>query len=206
MKGISVIDLSTASFVGPEITDVQILEMLPPDYGEFLRAVNGCILFGGGLHVRGACEIPDWHSLRRVWSGPDALSSLYPSVERSDVPFAEEVCGDQFLLRAGLVVRLSAETGDLMPLGLTWQGFFNAATKQPVEFLSLQPLTKFTAEGGTIQPGQLLSVYPPFCMAESAQGVSLKPISALERVRFLADFAAQIARLPEGAKVRIVVK
>jgi hypothetical protein len=200
------IDLSIASFVGPEITDAQVLQMLPPDYRKFLLVMNGCILFGGGLHIRGACEIPDWHSLRRVWNGPDALSGLYRSVEATDVPFAQEVCGDQFLLRDGFVVRLSAETGDITALDIGWKDFLDAATKQPVEFLSLQPLVKFAAEGGTIQPGQLLSVIPPFCTAESANGVSLKAISALERIRFLADFANQIRDVAEGDKIQIVVK
>jgi len=200
------IDLSTASFIGPEPNDVQILEMLSADYREFLLAVNGCVLFGGGLHIRGACESPDWHSLRRVWIGPDALSSLYTSIEGSDIPFAQEVCGDQFLLRRGFVIRLDAETGETTALNLRWQEFLDAATEQPLEFLSLQPLFRYTAEGGTITPGQLLSVFPPFCTAESANGVSLKAIPALERIRFLADFAAQIASLPEGAKIHLVVE
>ena len=200
------IDLATATFIGTEATDVEVLQMLPADYREFLLSVNGCILFGGGLHIRGACEFPDWHSLRNVWTGSDALSSLYPSVEGGDVPFAQDACGDQLLLRGELVVRLDAETGGITPLGLTWQEFFDAATMNPIEFLSLQPLVKFAAEGGKIQPGQLLSVYPPFCTTESANSVSLKAISALERIRFLADFAKQIGHVPDGARIQIDVK
>jgi hypothetical protein len=200
------IDLSSATFIGPEATDVQILQMLPADYREFLMAVNGCVLFGGGLHIRGACESPDWHSLRQMWIGSDALSSLYPSVEGGDLPFAQEACGDQFLLRGGLVIRLDAETGEITPLNLTWQDFFDAATAHPIEFLSLQALVRYNSEGGAVAPGQLLSVYPPFCTAESANGVSLKAIPALERIRFLADFAAQIRALPDGAMVRLTVK
>jgi len=200
------IDLSSSSFVGPSADDYEILGMLPADYRAFLLGVNGCILFDGGLHIRGACELPDWHSLRNVWIGSNALSSLYASIETSDLPFAQEVCGDQFLLRAGAVFRLSAETGDIKSLGLTWQEFFVAAAKQPVEFLSLQPLVQYKNEGGRIGPGQLLSVYPPFCYAESATGVSLKAIPALERIRFLADFAAQIGSVPDHAKVRLVVR
>jgi hypothetical protein len=48
-------------------------------------------------------------------------------------------------------------------------------------------------------------VYPPFCTAESSSGVSLKPIPALERIRFLADLAKQIRRLPERTKIRLQV-
>ena len=150
--------------------------------------------------------MPDWHSTRHVWSGPDALSSLYSSVEDGDIPFAQDVCGDQFLIRVGSVIRLSAETGDMAPLGMSWQEFLEAATAHPLEFLLLQPLIQYTSEGGKVEPGQLLSVLPPFCTADSAEGVSLKPIPALERIRFLADFAAQIRSVPEGANVRIVVE
>ncbi|HXN50174.1 MAG TPA: SMI1/KNR4 family protein [Bryobacteraceae bacterium] len=200
------IDLSTATFVGSAATDCEILQMLPTDYKEFLLDVDGCVLFGGGLHIRGACESPDWHSLRQVWIGADALSSLYPSVEPIDIPFAQEACGDQFLLRSGLVTRLNAETGEITALSLTWRDFFDAATAHPIEFLSLQPLVQYSNEGGTMEPGQLLSVYPPYCSAESANGVSLRAISALERIRFLAYFAAQIRGVPDGAKLRMRVK
>jgi hypothetical protein len=56
-----------------------------------------------------------------------------------------------------------------------------------------------------LKPGELLSVYPPFCTKESAAGVSLKAISASDRIGFLADFAKQISQLPEGTKVEIKI-
>jgi hypothetical protein len=200
------IDLSTATFIGPELTDTEVLETVPKDYREFLMDVNGCVLFGGGLHLRGACNFPEWHSLRQVWIGPDALSSRYGQVEKDDFPFAQDVFGDQFFLREGFAIRLEAETGDITALGMTWQEFLNAATCRPVEFLPLQPLTRYLSDGGTIQPGQLLSVYPPFCTSESANGVSLKAIPAMERIRFLADFAAQLASVADATKVRMRVE
>ena len=89
---------------------------------------------------------------------------------------------------------------------MSWQEFLEAATAHPLEFLSLQPLVQYTNEGGRVEPGQLLSVYPPFCTAESAKGVSVKAVPALECIRFLADFAAQIRSVPEGAKIRVTVK
>lgn len=199
----AVIDLSTATFIGPEATDDEVLQVLPADYRALLVKVNGCVLFAGGLHVRGACRFPEWHSLWRVWIGPDALSDLYPTLQRSDIPFAQDVCGDQFLIRDGSVIRLNSETGDITKLGMTWQSFFDAAASNPPDFLSLQPLIEYTAKGGKVCPGELLSVYPPFCTAESASGVSLRTIPALDRIRFLADFAAQIRDLPENAEIRV---
>jgi hypothetical protein len=199
------LDISTATFIGPQPDDLEVLQWLPLDYRELLLTINGCILFGGGLHLRGACFSPDWHSLRQVWIGPDALSRLYPTVQTSDIPFAQDVCGDQFLIRDGSVIQLDGETGDIEELSLSWQEFLAAATKDPVQFLSLEPLIRFTNDGGVIAPGQLLSVLPPFFTVEAANGVSLAAISAMERIRFLAYLAAQIRGFPEGTLVRIKV-
>jgi Activator of Hsp90 ATPase homolog 1-like protein len=39
--------------------------------------MNGCVLFDGGFQPRGACDDPDWHSLRRAWIGANALSKPF---------------------------------------------------------------------------------------------------------------------------------
>ncbi len=198
----AMIGLSTASFVGQPIDDDLMMARLPRDYAEFLWSVNGCVVFGGGLHIRGCTKDPDWHSLQRMWIGDSRLSALYPAVQADDIPFAQDCFGDQFLLRSKSVYRLSGETGDLENLGLGWQEFLTAAAANPVEFLSLQLLEQFRRDGGSLEPGQLLSVYPPLCIEESANGVSLRAISATDRIGFLADLAAQISNLPDGAQVR----
>jgi hypothetical protein len=60
---------------------------------------------------------------------------------------------------------------------------------------------QFRRDGGSLEPGQLLGTFPPFCTNESAVGVSLAAVSAVERLRFLAALAAQLRDLPEGGKV-----
>jgi len=74
--------------------------------------------------------------------------------------------------------------------------------KDPVTVLSPRPLVRFWNEGGHLEPGQLLSAIPPFCVSESKQEVSLRAIRCQDRIRFLADLARKIADLPDGAKVR----
>ncbi len=202
----AMIGLPTASFVGQPPDDNMVLARLPRDYTNFLQSVNGCVVHGGGLHVRGVSDTPDWHSLQRFWTGEDRLSAMYSAVKTDDVPFAQDCFGDQFLLRSKSVFRLHGETGELEDLALGWRDFFTAAAANPIDFLSLQLLDRFRNEGGSLKPGQLLNVYPPLCTRESASGVSLKPISTRERIRFLAEFAAQISGLTDGAKIQIVVE
>jgi hypothetical protein len=191
------------TYNGPAIDDAETLAKLPKELAALLQQVNGFVQFHGGLHVRGACLAPTWHSLRDAWIGPNALHELYPEVKPSDVPFAEDCMGDQFVLRDGAVWHLLAETGELESLEATFKEFFQNVEEDPGEHLGLHPLLQFQRDGGHLQPGQLLAAYPPFCLEEAEDGVTLRALPAEERRRFLAEFAKQIRDLPDGAKIDV---
>lgn len=199
-------DWSRVIFEGPPIDDPGLIELLPAGLAELLRRRNGFVLYDGGLHVRGACLTPAWHSLRRAWLGPDPWQNRYPGLGPDVIPFAEDAVGDQFLLNGEDILVLASETGEVESLGLGLDEFLRRAEADPLGFLGLEPLAQFREEGGGLMPGQLLSVYPPFCTRESEKGVTLRAIPAAERHRFLADLAAQTRDLPDGSAVRIVVE
>lgn len=195
--------LKNLIYRGPHLDDQETFARLPPDYQTLLAQMNGFIKFGGGLHVRGVCLEPAWHSLREVWTGEHALHRLFPQLQTDDVPFGQDALGDQYVLRNEVVHHLRAETGALASLQCGLFDFLAAAEADPVEYLTLAPLLKFQEQGKRLEPGQLLSAYPPFCTKESAQGVHLAAIPMLERISFLAHFAAQIVDLPDGQKIMI---
>lgn len=186
------------TFVGPSVDDPELMVKLPAALGDFLRETNGLVAGAGAFHLRGASQEPTWHSLRDAWEGPRSFQALYRAVHAEDVPFAEEALGDQFLLREGVVYRLDAETGDLVSLNLGFTQFMDAVAADPLGALNLAPLRRFRSEGGSLQPGQLLSAYPPFCTKESGAGVSLGAIDTFDRRAFLAHFAQQVAGVPDG--------
>ena len=190
------------TYVGPPVDDLELLDELPAELAAILRRTNGLIAYRGGLHVRGACLAPAWHSLRGAWRGAQRIAARYPGVRATDIPFAEDAVGDQFLLREGAVYRLSGETGEVEGLGVALTEFFALVQRDAIAYLGLQPLIQFEREGCRLEPGQLLSAYPPFCTAESERGVSLRAVDHAERIGFLADLAAQIRDLPPGAKVQ----
>ena len=199
------LDLKHVTYQGPPIDDLATQERLPAEYRGVLEEINGLIEFGGGLHVRGACKHPVWHALSTVWTGELALHALYPAVRATDIPFGEDALGDQFFLRDGVVYRLWGETGEVESQACDLLNFLRAAQANPVEYLSLHPLIQFHNEGGTLEPGQLLSACPPFCVKESGAGVSLRAIPATERIAFLADFARQVGNLPDDTTFRIEI-
>jgi hypothetical protein len=100
-----------------------------------------------------------------------------------------------------VVHRLSAEKGDITSLKVNLREFDKNVREDPVGYLSLGPLEEFRASGGTLAPGQLLSVYPPFVTKESANGVSYRAIPTEDRIRFLGELARQVAGVPNGTKV-----
>jgi hypothetical protein len=197
--------LDHLSYTGPAIDDPELLAKLPKPLAELLLQTNGYIQFHGGLHVRGACLAPAWHSLREAWLGDNAFHRLYPELKPDDVPFAEDFLGDQFILRDGDVWRLYGETGEMEPQEETFKVFMENVQDDPGEELGLHALLQFQRDGGKLLPGQLLAAYPPYCTEEAAEGVSLKAISSDERHRFLADFAAKLRDVPDSGRLDIDV-
>ena len=185
------------SYTGPAIDDQALLAKLPKALAKLLQDTNGFIQFNGGLHVRGVCQEPAWHSLREAWLGDDAFHRCYPEVTPEDIPFGEDSLGDQFLLREGIVWRLFAETGEMETLEMSFSQFMQAVQDDPMEELGLEPLTQFQADGGKLEPGQLLSADPPFCTEEADDGQTLLAVPSAERHRFLAEFAAKFHDVPD---------
>jgi hypothetical protein len=190
-------------YLGPPIDDSGILEALPAELSNLLRQANGYVAYHGGLHVRGACHEPGWHSLRAAWYGPQAVHRLFPAVHVADIPFGEDALGNQFVLREGVVKRVDAETGELESLEVDLAAFDAATRADPIGYLALQPLERFRAEGGVLEPGQLLKVYPRFVFRESGRGVSFRAISAADRLGFLSELAHALGDLPDGTTLTI---
>ena len=191
-------NISGITWRGESVDDVEILRELPPSLVCILSDTNGFILHDGALHVRGACVTPEWHSLRVALRGPSAFHTLYPSVHATDIPFAQDQVGDQFLLRDGRVFRLSGETGDIEPLADSLDDFFKRAGEDIEEFVNV-------GVGHTVQPGELLLAYPPFVFRESGAGASFKPVRAGEVILFHADLARQIRDVPDGGEVEFKI-
>ncbi len=196
-------DFGTLSYVGHPVSDEDMLSQVPAALQELLLQTNGFIAFDGGLHVRGAAIQPAWHSLREVWLGDGALHRYYPALRPSDVPFAQDCVGDQFLLREGAVYRLAAETGEVEAQGGSLQAWLAQVEADPQGVLGLEPLLQFRAEGKVLGPGELLNVFPPFCTKEAASGVSIQAVPVGERLAFLIELSSVVSELSDGETLGI---
>ncbi len=187
-------DIGNITYRGGPIDDPEILPHLPPEIQEMLQIENGFILWNGGLHFRGACKEPKWHSLRAAIEGKKSLISLYSTLKVGDIPFAQDCMGDQFILRKNAVLFLAAETGELEQFSSDLDEFFSKAAQDPEEYLNINLEYH-------LEPGDLFHAHPPFCF-ESEGDVSLRAIPAQQVIAFHAHFASEISNLPNGTYVR----
>ncbi|MDZ4288174.1 MAG: hypothetical protein U0984_09455 [Prosthecobacter sp.] len=189
-------NLPVITWKGEGIDDIEILPNLPHNLLNLLAETNGFILHSGALHVRGATTAPDWHSLRAAWHGTHAFHILYEAVQSSDIPFAQDQVGDQFLTRDCTILRLEAETGEIEPVNDSLEDFFDRVRSDISGFLNV-------GLSHTMEPGQLLRAVPPFCLQGSADKVSLRPSPATEVILWHAELAKQIRHIPDGEQVEI---
>jgi len=80
-----------------------------------------------------------------------------------------------------------------------------SAQTDPIDFLALHPLQNHLNSGGTLEPGQLLSVIHPFVVDSGENGHSYRAVSTNERVNFLVKLAEQIRDIPDGMPIKFEV-
>lgn len=179
---------------GGESDDLSVLDQLPDNLRAVIASPAGFILHHGAIHFRGCVSRPAWHSLGEAWHGENAFHQLYPGVSETDIPFAQDQLGDQYLLRGIQVYRLDAETGEVGLFASDLETFLSGIACDIAEYLNV-------GLDHELPPGRLLHAHPPFCMAESGRDASLRAVPADELILFHADLARQIRDVPDGGKV-----
>jgi hypothetical protein len=167
------------TYPGAPLDDIAVLDTIPSEYAQLLAQRNGFVAFGGGLHVRGACTAPEWHSIRAAMEGPDALHRLFPAVDAGDTPFGQDALGNQLVLRGGAVHRLAAAGGAVNVLEILSHdiaGFLSRCLEDPVSMLPLEAVSALHAAGLRLAPGELIDL----------SGGEPRAVPALARIRTLA--------------------
>lgn len=190
------------TYQNTELTDLPTFERLDGELKGFIEQVNGLVAYNGGIQFRGCVKDPKWISLEEVWTGASALYKTYDILTASDIPFAQDGFGDQFILRNNVVYRLSSEYGDLENLDVTLFGFIGEIIKNPVEYLMLAAFNDLYEMGVKLDSGQLINVMPPFII-ETEETRSYKPVSTFEQLEFLKNIYQQTKNLEDGQQIRL---
>jgi hypothetical protein len=188
---------------GGQIEDKEYFKTLPQELQDFYEQTNGLVAFQGGLTIRGCLNEPYWLSLKEACQGENALWKTYEELEQTDWMFAYDCCGDQYFLRKGEVFRLCAENGEIEGYGIDFWEFVESAMEEPEDYLDLQPLYGFFSEGGVLEPGELLHVYPPFIVENEEDGVQVAAAPFDMQMDFLKRLYLMIKDLDDEADIEI---
>ncbi|RTQ52126.1 SMI1/KNR4 family protein [Hymenobacter gummosus] len=191
------------TYIGEPVSDSATFKLLPFDMQAFMLQNNGIIAYFGGIHIRGCCHEPAWHSLKEAWQGENAFWKTYRNMKHSDLPFGQDAVGNQFFLRRGQVWFMDAETGEIQNLNVDFRTFIVGVERFPNQALDLSAVSSFMEFGALLQPGELLAVYPPNCVKTDEDQFNLTRMPTDVRLASLANLYEQIIRLKPGQKIRL---
>ncbi len=191
--------LEHVTYKGKEEANFDCIKFeVPAALKSLLEQINGFIQYHGGLHVRGICRQPEWHSLNEVMTGKFALHKVYENIKETDLVFAQDCMADQFFIRDDCVYKLYSESGEVEFKESSLNLFLEKSTGDPVDYLEMQPLLQFQTDGNTLDPGSVLHAVPPFCTEQSENGVHLGAIPIHEAMLVLPDMARVVSNLNEN--------
>lgn len=154
-------------------------------------------LFNGGLQIRSKSSTDPFFNTETFTNGELALHKLYPNVNETDIPIAQDCFGDQFIIRDNIVYQLEAETGDISSLEVSWDDFLSWISEDPIERLNI-------SDDLSLTQGNLLFAYPPFCTKEGSNA-SIKEVDGREVILAHAEMARQIGCLEDGQAFEVKI-
>lgn len=181
------IEFKGVTYINHEIQDTELFDELPADLKAFYTDINGLVAYNGGFQMRGCGTGPSWNSLEDAWKGDQAFYHTYKNLRSTDIPFAQDCLGDQFIYRSGSIWHLLTETGELDDLELDFDEFIDEVIEDPVDFLALYPLIEFIESGNELKPGELLVPNIPFSV-ETEEEYTFTKASVNDRLNSLKAF------------------
>jgi len=184
---------SNFTYKGPPIDDEDFLKVLPLELNKFLRKFNGFIFEKGLFHLRGVCKYPIWHSLKTALSGFRSIRTFFPILSQKDIPFSQDIYGNQFIIRDDNIFRLDVEKGSLDSLNLSFENFIRKILRKPDDFIDLGIYYEFLKSDETIEPGELINYSPPFSVKQSSGPRSFFAVSAYDQLLYQSQLANSIS-------------
>lgn len=175
-----------------------------PGLDEILTWQNGFYAYRRGLHLFGSCEEPRFHSLE-AWNDPRGWVGEYGDLANGLFFFAEDTFGDQFGWDGSKVVRLLAETAQREDVAVDAGDLLARIVRNPEEELGLRVLDDWVAVHGPVPEGVHLFPRTPPVMGGSLDPSEIVSIDPFENMRFKGHLATQIADVPDGGRIELVV-
>jgi len=176
-----------------------------PGLAELYAAKNGFYAFESSLHVFPCC-IGNAVVDLITWNAEGLWRSEYTNMAGGLIFFGEDVFGDQFCFKDGRVHVFHSETGEVEFMAEDLEAWAQILLDD-YPFWTGYPLAHdWQALHGPLKTGCRLSPKIPFVMGGDYKADFLSSIDAVMAMRFRASICLQIRSLPDGSKVRLIVK
>lgn len=176
-----------------------------PGLDELLAWKNGFYAYSHGLHVFGRCTKPRWHSLE-TWNNPAGWIREYGEFAEGLFFFAEDSFGDQFAWDGEQIVRFIAETGECEKFASDLEDWLEQIVSNPREELGLEVLKDWIKAKGPVPEGLHLFPRTPLVAGGSLDPSEIVTLDPFENMGFKASLAQQIADVPDGQQIELVVQ
>ena len=199
------LSISSPSIVetAAELTDemLQFAGAHKDDYLRLLADRNGFYAFESALHVFGCGESELDISVNQ-WNSEHSWRQGYNEKTENRLFFAEDVFGGQFCLMNDKIYTFDPETGNSEYLADDYEHWAQLLLKD-FDLLTGYPLAReWQEQNGPIPIGRRLYPKLPFFLGGEFAIENLYCGDPLERMRFSAEIARQVADLPDGAEFK----
>lgn len=181
-------------------------EVLPRELCRFLSRANGLFAFESALMIRPLVHENNVHSVFE-WNDHSLWKSCYGDDRTlNTLFFAEDAFGCQFGFFEDHVCFFDPETGEFDPLCKSFDEWCELIISNYNQYTGYELMHQWQSKNGPIMPGFRLCPKLPFVLGGRYEVDNLYSIRELDGILFRADIAIQLRGVPDGAKVKIVIK
>ncbi len=170
-----------------------------------LSGRNGFYAFEGALHVFPLVESSseeDGPGLE-AWNESGLWSDWYHGLVDGMFFFAEDAFGGQFAIRGDEVVSFDPESGEVVALARSLDGWAKELLSNYRELTGSPIAHSWQTINGPIPPGKRLLPKIPFVLGGQYDEKNLFAVDAVKGMRYRGELWEQLRDLPDGAQVRL---
>lgn len=171
---------------------------------KLLRRKNGFFAFESALHVMPTVGSDTAIDVAR-WNSESLWRSEYGDLARDYLFFSEDLFGNQFGIKGGIVYRFDAETAESEPIADDIRGWARRILREYPTLTGYPLGHAWQSIHGPLEPLRRLSPKTPFVVGGEYSVTNLYDSDAVEGMRFRGFLARRLHALPDGAKIEFKI-
>jgi hypothetical protein len=197
------LEIGGAPFAGGIGSSIDVLDHLG-EIGTSIRDVltkkNGFFCFESALRFFPSVTVEASWGLAE-WNSPDLWKVDYRGLADNIFCFAEDVFGQQFVVREGKIGTFEVETGDFTIVALSLEEWASMMLLDYNQMTGFSLAHEWQVRHGPLHPRHRLLAKTPFVLGGEFSLANLAALDSLQLMKTLGNLAHQIHALPDGSRI-----